>query len=419
MWYRSERTALWGVALGLGVLGCSPNINIVTPVDDAGVTPTCVVASDTDCDPGPELLCVDTSSNNLHCRDCGRACPADTTCAGGQCCAGPVCGTKCLADEFTLQRTLGPSECVGARLEDLDGDGYDDAVFPCQLGETVEIFWGNAEGTLGTSFSVPSGRVSPHMAFGDVDEDDYQDMLTVVQGMGPPYTDRIRVFFGGPGRTFPRQADILFDGNARALALTDLDADGHLDVLIDRPGATEACMVLLPGNGRGVFETSNPLCVWTIPAFPDDNSVIRVLTREVGLTRLARTSNDALWIVAVTDEGVVESAVRRIVPGADHVVHVSVLEGDGDGQPDMVVTSAAPTGGGSVIVVRDQEPPATCGIDSGFAPNDANDLGIYVMGAGDFNGDGLIDVVGRAACCELPTSTLDLYIRAWTDPPFN
>ncbi|MBK7156245.1 MAG: VCBS repeat-containing protein [Sandaracinaceae bacterium] len=416
--WRSFQWALWGVSLGFMQAGCSPGIAITLPDVDASLPPACTVLSDTDCDEGLELDCVDLQADEANCGECGRVCGGADVCAGGQCCAGTVCGAVCLADEFVVERRTGPSECVGALLYDLDADGFDDAVYPCQLGESIELYWGNVAGTLGTPLSLASGRVSPHMAFGDVDEDGHRDILVALQGEGPPFTDRIRIFFGGAMRTFPRQSDIMFDGNPRAMVLTDLDADGHLDLLMDRPGAADACMVLLPGNGRGLFDTVDPLCVWSIPASPDDGANIVVVARDPGVTHFARVVSEAVWLLDITDAGVVVSAARQVVPGVERAAHLTVLEADGDESPDLIVASVPMATSGPVVIQRSTTPAASCDYDSGFAPN-ADGLALWITSAGDFNGDGLIDLVGRAACCEQPTSTLDLYIRRWLDPPFD
>ncbi|MBK6812809.1 MAG: VCBS repeat-containing protein [Sandaracinaceae bacterium] len=264
-----------------------------------------------------------------------------------------------------MERRTGPRS-VGALLYDLDADGFDDAVYPCQLGESIELYWGNTAGTLGTPLSLASGRVSPHMAFGDVDENGHQDMLVALQGEGPPFTDRIRIFFGGGMRTFPRQSDIMFDGNPRAMVLTDLDADGHLDLLMDRPGAADACMVLLPGNGRGLFDTVDPLCVWSIPASPDDGANIVVVARDPGVTHFARVVSEAVWRLDITDAGVVVSAARQVVPGVERAAHLTVLEADGDESPDLIVASVPMATSGPVVIQRSTTPAASCDYDSGF-----------------------------------------------------
>lgn len=405
---------LWVGILAWLQPGCSPGIAITLPDVDAALPLVCSNALETDCDEGPALLCYDLDADEAHCGNCERACGVSEVCAGGECCGGAVCGAACLGDRFVVEEATGPSECIGAVLHDLDGDGFDDAIYPCQLGESIEVYWGNSAGALGTPLSIPSGRVSPHLALGDVDEDGHEDMLSSLQGMGPPYTDRIRVFFGGPARTFPRQADIFFGGNPRAMLLAHVDDDAHLDLLIDQPGVADPCMVMLPGNGNGVFDTSEPSCVWNIPASPDDNANMRLLSREAGVTRVARTSNDGLWMLEVSEFGVLRSAVRKTFPSMDRVAHVSVVEADGDSTPDMIVTGHAAAGGPTVVIVRNQADLETCAFDSGFAP-DAPAGPLWIMGAGDYNGDGLIDMVGRASCCEQPTSTLGLYIRQWSD----
>jgi hypothetical protein len=398
------------VGCALSVLGCSAPIEI-TPAPDQGV-PVCALETESDCDPGPELMCVDLNHDAAHCGMCDRACPADVPCVGGACCTGVACGDACLGNSFRVERTSGPSECIAGYLHDLDGDGFDDAVYTCQLDESIQVYWGNPRGTLGTPFVLASGRVSPHLAFGDVDEDGRTDLVVAVQGEGPPFTDRLSIFFGGPSRTFPRQADVMLDGNPRTLVLSDLDRDGHLDVLIDRPGADEPCMYLLPGNGRGLFDTISPACVWTIPSPPDDSTGAVVLFTTDTQTRIARPTSQALWVLDLDAAGVLTNAAVVAVPGFPFVQGVTAWDLDGDHVLDAVVNGRPNSLGASVGVLRSTPDAETCDIDSEFAAAHEGNL-VYLGGAGDFNGDGLMDMVGVAACCEQPTGTLDLYVREW------
>lgn len=454
---------VWAASMGLAVAGfilaCSPSIDIVSPVMDAG-TLLCESSLHTDCDDGPGLSCVDTQIDASHCGGCGMACESAVcvggdccvgdeptscvvdglatcvdvatdvahcgtcdhacgqaaACVGGECCSGVVCGNACLGDSYVVQRTLGPSECLSGVLQDLDGDGYDDAIYGCQLGESLEIYWGNAAGILGDPFSLDAGRVSPHMGFGDVDEDGYKDIVVAVQGMGPPYTDRLRTFFGGPSRSFPRQADVMLDGNPRTMVLADLDHDGHLDVLIDRPQAADPCMYLLPGNGRGLFDTVAPACIWSIPAFADDNGSAGVLSQTATRTRIARTSVNSLFILELDAAGAMLNAARHPVDGLSAVSSVSVVDADGDDELDIVAVGLPTDAGAAVVIVRNNAALGECPFDSEFAPKES-EWALWISGAGDFNGDGLIDMTGRAACCYQPTSTIDLYLRAWPTAP--
>ena len=340
-----------------------------------------------------------------------------------------VCGNACLGDSYVVQRTLGPSECLSGVLQDLDGDGYDDAIYGCQLGESLEIYWGNAAGILGDPFSLDAGRVSPHMGFGDVDEDGYKDIVVAVQGMGPPYTDRLRTFFGGPSRSFPRQADVMLDGNPRTMVLADLDHDGHLDVLVTNWMGDGMLRALNGKTGKELwrFETGDWIYHGISAADLDGDQAPEILVtdRAGTVTLLEGESGVVAWQVQLNNEakGMVfgpttlvdsdgEGALEIVVCGRNlHVLDakgklrweksfgyrsmargVSAADVDGDGNQDLVFGE-----GQNLRALRAKDGEQLWAWDLGD-PDKPGDHIDHAPLLADFDGDGFLDVfvvIGR------------------------
>ncbi|HEY2747522.1 MAG TPA: VCBS repeat-containing protein [Polyangia bacterium] len=143
--------------------------------------------------------------------------------------------------------------------DDLDGDGkVDVAVLDSDQGPPeVSVFLGNGDGTLRAgqkvSVSVPSS-----LALGDLNGDGKADLVV------PGGLSLVGVLLGnGDGTfaahgTFPTRG---LDDDIGAVALGDVNGDGHLDALaLETTGGT---LYVLPGNGDGSFAAPVSFAVQT------------------------------------------------------------------------------------------------------------------------------------------------------------
>jgi len=147
-----------------------------------------------------------------------------------------------------------PSAVVAA---DLDQDGDADVAVSSSAAKTVRLFLNDGAGGLvgGTSFNAPSGHRPTRLVADDVDADGVIDLVAALSFTVS--AGGFAVLRGTGGGAFA--ASVLHDSgiiNAGALAVADMDEDGHLDVLLD---ATEDSIFIAPGDGAGGF---------TMPAGP-------------------------------------------------------------------------------------------------------------------------------------------------------
>ncbi len=128
-------------------------------------------------------------------------------------------------------RKLGPRETQSATLQDVDGDGFQDAVYVNQQDQNLSIYWGNptadfddvTEYTIGRSFGAP--------LIGDINRDGLLDMVTL-------HSDEsmIRTHLQQEKRTFEQSVEVFQGPPPLEGALMDINRDGWLDVVFTVPG---------------------------------------------------------------------------------------------------------------------------------------------------------------------------------------
>ncbi|MCA8960673.1 MAG: VCBS repeat-containing protein [Planctomycetes bacterium] len=305
---------------------------------------------------------------------------------------------------------------------DIDNDGRLDLV------DDGRLFFGTASGGFfWVDPSVDLGGGTDGVA-GDFDGDGRPDI--VVLDRDPPY---LRVFPHRTGRDFGSILEPAVSDGGDALAVADFDLDGSLDLAIARAESDSATILLGQGNGDFV-----ELPAFSIAGAPNaievadfdrdgvidlafgcsatDSVVFRFgdgAGRFPGVTvvttaDLAERANLALgdldrdgavdivtsgvpgWIRSFGD-GTFASWAPLVV-GADPVEDVSVVDGNGDGLPDVVAVG----GLGSQFVFDN--------LGGSFAAARTTLIGRHPrrLWAGDLDGDSCPDVVTR--CAEAGTS---------------
>lgn len=217
-------------------------------------------------------------------------------------------------------------------LADLDRDGALDVVVAGGAAAAVGVWRGDPtrRGALlpasFTALSAPASRVS----VGDVNRDGLPDLVTLDESAG-----RVRLLLGTPAGPFAAGPDPLAVGACVGLTLVDVDRDGRLDAVTNRPGLGAA----------------------------------------------------AVWF----DVGAAPAATVVPLPLVC-LARVAVGDVTGDGWPDIVCAGRSGGGGvgGAQVLVLAQDPRAP----RSFAPllSPPADLDEDRLAIADFNRDGLADL---------------------------
>ncbi len=130
------------------------------------------------------------------------------------------------------------------------------------------------------------------------------------------------------GREWTRR-DIAAPRFAADLAVLDLDADGHADVIL--ADQTSGVLSLLRGNGDGTFETAG-----TTPTARGPERVIAADATGDKRLDLLVIGDEGLFLQRVTADG--HLSPPQLVWPSQHVADVAVSDITGDGRPDIVLT---------------------------------------------------------------------------------
>lgn len=263
---------------------------------------------------------------------------------------------------------------VDLALADLDEDGLNDLAVANHDTEYVTLLFGVPRGGFEVRASSRLDvNVSPHphaVRLSDVDGDGHADLL-----VDDRRAEAIRLFRGVGHGGFEEPTMIAVGGDPyRGMTLVDIDGDGETDLVTPNPDHVS----VLIGDGMGGFAQDKVLRPGFAPF-----SVTAADFNGDGLTDLAAGSGEGAGALALW----YRSAAGVFRAGGDYELAVgpqTLASADltGDGRAEVIVTSYV---GGQVAVLVGGDKPTLYRIDSEGNP--------YGVTTGDFDGDGRIDFV--------------------------
>lgn len=261
---------------------------------------------------------------------------------------------------------------VDLALADLDEDGLNDLAVANHDTDYVTLLFGIAGG--GFEVRSPSRlevNVSPHphaVRLSDIDHDGHADLL-----VDDRTAEAIRLFRGVGHGGFATPTRIPVGGDPyRGMTLIDINGDGEIDLVTPNPDHVS----VLIGDGLGGFAQDTVLHPGFAPF-----SVIAADFNGDGLTDVAAGSGEGVGALTVW----FGSAAGVFQAGGDYELAVgptklAAADLTGDGRAEVIVTSWI---GGEVAVLAGGDGPTLYRIDLAGNP--------YGVATGDFDGDGRID----------------------------
>lgn len=282
------------------------------------------------------------------------------------------CGAQQAGPTFTEAR-IEVGAAPGTVLPvDVNQDQALDLVVANHDTDYVTLLFGSADGFQRRSDSEITVDVSPHphrVAVADVDVDGHLDFL-----VDDPEGQALRIYRGRGDGTFVEADPIRLRANPfYGIAVSDLNADGHLDVgTADGVAVGDATGSFSPGPD---FRRPGPPPFGVATADVNGDGI-----PDVGVGSGQRESTFAIWLG--TGEGSFRrepTAVHPIAAGPSRVV---VSDVDGNGTDDFLVTSY--TGNELTILLGGEYELRTSRIEVEGNP--------WAVATGDFNGDGRMDI---------------------------
>ncbi|MBO6763569.1 VCBS repeat-containing protein [Maricaulis sp.] len=225
---------------------------------------------------------------------------------------------------FDAAREIGPvAQARSIAAADLDGDGDSDLVL-VQRGEANRYFLNDGTGGFADPVELPGEYQTIQVAIADLDGDGHADLVFSNRG-----GEGVPVYRGQPGGGFaaPDMLGAALEMEIRAVAVADINGDGHADILA---GGMEAQSVIFENDGMGGFGT--------IRRFGSDSDVV------FGLDT-ADFDHDGRLDIAIANSGVTNrvylnrpDGFETIGIGADPADSYNLSVGDlnADGWADIV-----------------------------------------------------------------------------------
>jgi hypothetical protein len=265
---------------------------------------------------------------------------------------------------------------AGAAFADFNRDGYPDVVSAAYVSNAdgPVVFYGQPDGTLQDGIQIENwgNNIPTDVAIGDFNGDNWPDFVTSIFSPG----NCIRVSINQGDGTFFPSVIYAAGGNPAAVAVGDLNADGILDIVVANGSQNDNDISIFIGNGDGTFQPQVRVPVGFRPggvlmADFDQNGRSEVVVTHYG--------SNAIYYFKPNAGGVL---------GPPEIINIGSTQGnavaadfDNDGWLDMMVSS------GNGLLLRNNQagsffPPIITPVPAGY------------VAAGDWDQDGLMDIVG-------------------------
>lgn len=321
--------------------------------------------------------------------------------------------------------SAGGYETLSVTVADVNRDGIPDLVVAnlcasyatCANGGTVGVLLGNGDGTFKPAVTYGSGGYGAYtVTVADVNGDGKLDLLVgnafAISFGGGDGT--VGVLLGNGDGTF--QPAATYDsggGGAYSIAVADVNADGKLDLVVANhlcveglgiPCTGDAVVGVLLGNGDGTFK---PAALYSSGGIAGQSLRVADVNGDgkpdVIVVNSCATNfclNGEVSVLLADGKGTFQPAVPYDSGGYEATA-VTVADVNGDGKPDLLVTSGCAvnincgfTALGVVGVLLGNG-------DGTFQPAvvyDSGGLGATSVAVTDINGDGKLDLIVANGC---------------------
>lgn len=218
----------------------------------------------------------------------------------------------------------------------------------------------------------------------DFDSDGYRDLAII--GTEGDASGRLAIFLNHQNRFDRQNRTIAVGTSASGLAASDLNHDGHIDLVVSQHDALS--FVILLGLGTGSFDRSEfaPDFDFADGVNPHSHNLVVVDTNGDGIDDIVSAQSESNQIVVVSGRGDGSFAPEPLVMTAtgNHPYRITAADVDGNGQVDFITPNVL---SGDITICLANK--------TKFETITVRGLERRVSGIaeGDLNGDGQLDLV--------------------------
>jgi hypothetical protein len=259
---------------------------------------------------------------------------------------------------------------------DFNRDGKIDCVTANQGSNNLSFLAGKGNGTFGTATTILLGKSPTALIAVDLNGDGRLDLVTANKD-----DNSISVLLGTGAGTFQTPITIAVGSKPVALAWGDFNGDHHVDLAIADNGAD--AVTILMGNGNGHFTVAGNIAVGTQPT-----SVAVADFNGDGLDDVASVSGSFGHLDVNLNHGDGTFFAPVNYPTGFCANSVAVGDFNHDGRPDLAVACTFPSGDGVSVLLGNPD-----GTFQTFAKYDVGGQNPSTLAVGDLTGNGVQDIV--------------------------
>jgi hypothetical protein len=258
---------------------------------------------------------------------------------------------------------------------DFNGDGIPDVVFAGGAGtSSVEVYLGNANGTLSAPTTYTVGSNPCGVVVGDFNQDGKLDIAVTNRSSGT-----VSILLGNGNGTFQTAVNYTVGTTPLGIVAGDFNNDGILDLAV--ANSASATISLLLGTGTGTFGAQTTFAVGTTPYQLAAADFIGNGNLDLSV---ANYGSSTISVLLGNGAGSFATQVTYTADPSPYGIAIGDL--NGDGKPDLVVNNSAV----STISVFVGNGDGTFAAKADYLTPAATGRGVAIA---DVNLDGYLDVV--------------------------